>query len=418
MSMGAAGRMWLHRISRNIFASSSSRRTYRRKRQRTIPASEPLEALALLSAYSSLMSAVGPPPSIPAAHRHHEHEHGAASHPTNSPVSETGTMSSDPETSIPETASLSPTLTNFSSEPLTPSFNLFNPSLGTLTSVTVSYAATIESSISSTNLSTTSATTITASLSGGYQINGLNQPITQPTTTLSSAPMPAGTFGSPTDTVTFPPLLVSNSATTTYTDPASLAFFTSSSGRTAVTITMAAAATASSQAPNGNLLTSVSTSASSSVTISFTYSTACPTVSSIGRIGIHRQQTRLVVTFAGPVDAAKADDTSNYSVITHSGKTIRIESATFNPATNAVTLVPARSLNVHYHFKLSVVIPCANPMTPGTVVFPFGGKQSLIGFHNHRGEFVSVKNGRIVGFYNHKGQLIPVHNRKIEMLKH
>ena len=94
------------------------------------------------------------------------------------------------------------------------------------------------------------------------------------------------------------------------------------------------------------------------MTISFTYSTACPTVSSIGRIGVHQQQTRLVVTFAGPVDAAKAEDTSNYSVITDSGKTIPIESATFNPATNAVTLVPAQSLNVHYHFKLSIVIPC------------------------------------------------------------
>ena len=202
-----------------------------------------------MSAYSSLLSAVGPPPSLSAAHRHQEREHGAASHATNSPVSETGTMSRDPGTSISETASLSPTLTNFSSEPLTPSLNLFDPSLGTLTSVTVSYDATIESAITSTNLSTSSATTITASLSGGYQINGLNQPITQPTTMVSSAPMPAGTFGSPTDTVTFPPLLVSNSATTTYTDPASLAFFTSSSGRTAVTVTMDATASASSQRP-------------------------------------------------------------------------------------------------------------------------------------------------------------------------
>ena len=55
-------------------------------------------------------------------------------------------------------------------------------------------------------------------------------------------------------------------------------------------------------------------------------------------------------------------------------------------------------------------------MPPGTVVIPFGGKQSLIGFHNHRGEFVSVKNGRIVGFYNHSGQFIPVNNREIETL--
>ncbi len=63
------------------------------------------------------------------------------------------------------------------------------------------------------------------------------------------------------------------------------------------------------------------------------------------------------------------------------------------------------------------MIPCPNEATPETVVIPFGSKDSLIGFHNHKGEYVSVKNGRINGFLNRSGQFIPVHNRKIERLE-
>jgi hypothetical protein len=229
--------------------------------------------------------------------------------------------------------------------------------------------------------------------------------------------MPAGVSGSGTDTVTFPTLVIPDSGTTTYTDPASLAFFTSSAGRSAITLTMNATATSTASAPNGNLLTTTDTSASSSVTVSYTYQTVCPTVSGIGRIGVHHQRTLLVVSFDGPVDVTKAENRANYSVITGSGQRIPIRSATYNPATNSVTLYSSRRLNVHYHFRLSVVIPCANEMTPETVVIPFGSKQSLIGFHNHKGEFVTVKNGRIDGFYNHSGQYIPVHNRKIEKIK-
>jgi hypothetical protein len=309
--------------------------------------------------------------------------------------------------------SLPQTLTNFANEPLSPTLNLFNPTLGTLLSVTVSHTATIQSDITSQNRSTSSATVITASLAGSYQITGLNQTISQPTNTISSAPTPAGTFGSGTDTVTFPPLLLTDSSSSTFTDPASLAFFTSSSGRTAVTLAMTATATASAAAPNGNLLTTTSSSASSTVTVTYTYMPVCPTVSGIGRIGVHQQHTKLVVTFSGPVDTTKADNPDNYSVITRSGKTIPIKSATFNPATNSVTLVPRRRLNVHYHFHLSLVIPCANEQTPQTVIVPFGGKRSLIGFHNHRGEFVSVEHGRIVGYYNKSGTFIKVHPRNL-----
>jgi len=178
---------------------------------------------------------------------------------------------------------------------------------------------------------------------------------------------------------------------------------------------MNATAAAAASAPNGNLLTTTESTALATVTISYTYLPAgCPSVVGIGRIGVHHQRTELVVTFDGPVDPTKAEDPADYTVITRSGKTIPIKSATFNPATNSVTLIPAHRLNVHLHYRLSQILPCPNEQTGETVITPFGGKRSLIGFHNHRGEFVSAQNGRINGFYDYRGQFIPVHNGKIE----
>jgi hypothetical protein len=52
-----------------------------------------------------------------------------------------------------------------------------------------------------------------------------------------------------------------------------------------------------------------------------------------------------------------------------------------------------------------------------TVIVPFGTKQSLIGFHNHRGEFVEVKNGRIVGIETRNNVLIPAHHGKTETVR-
>jgi hypothetical protein len=137
-------------------------------------------------------------------------------------------------------------------------------------------------------------------------------------------------------------------------------------------------------------------------------------VAGIGRIGVHHQRTVLIVKFDGPVDPIKAADPADYSVITPSGKTIPIKSATYNPATNSVALIPAQRLNVHLHYRLKQVLPCPNEQPGETVITPFGGKGSLIGFHNHRGDFVSVGNGRINGFTNSRGEFIPIHNGKVE----
>ena len=102
----------------------------------------------------------------------------------------------------------------------------------------------------------------------------------------------------------------------------------------------------------------------------------------------------MVLSFVGTVDPARANLAANYFVTTANGQHIRIVSATFNPATNSVTLIPARNLNVHFRYDLSVALPCTTG-NGGTVVVPFGGRKSLGGFQNHRGQFVPVVNGVI-----------------------
>jgi hypothetical protein len=414
--MSAVGWSWLRRLFQNVAIRQRSQRTLPKRKRSTVPLIEPLEAMALLSAGARMVN----DPIVNLDRAGHQRLVRHATHPRVSPSSGTSADQA-PVTPPAQTVSIGDTLTNFANEPLAPALNLFDPSLGTLLSVTVSHSAIIQSMITSQNLSPSSPTVITATFSGSYQIDGLNQPIIQPTQTLTSQPMPAGVFGSGTDTVVFPTLQLTSSSTSTFTDSSSLAFFTGSSGRSAITLTMTATGVATASAPNGNLLTVTRTSASSMVMVTYTYVPVmlpCPTVAGIGRLGVHHQRTQLIVTFDGPVDATKAENPHNYSVLTPSGTKIPIKSATYNPTTNAVTLIPAEHLNVHRRFRLSVVLPCPNSQPPETVVIPFGGKRSLIGFHNHRGELVSVKNGRINGFDNRRGQFIAVHNGKIERFIH
>jgi uncharacterized repeat protein (TIGR01451 family) len=121
--------------------------------------------------------------------------------------------------------------------------------------------------------------------------------------------------------------------------------------------------------------------------------TPCPTVGRIGRIGIHQQRTLLVVPFHGVVDPTAAGQADHYAVITGRGRTVPIVSASYDPATNTVTLRPKLRLNVHYRYHLEVTLPCPNGMTDHVVRVPFGTKSSLIGYHNHRGVFVPVHIG-------------------------
>jgi hypothetical protein len=382
--------MSLVRLYRRLATRAGRSRIRASKRLRATPGIESLELISLLSAGSRPIGAA-------AVRLHESRDHRHATSVTGANGADDGGMAVDAtlQTLPAQTASLGSTLTNFANQPLSPALNLFDPSLGTLVSVTIIQSATLQSNITSQNLSTTSSTVITASLSGSYQINGLNQPIVQPTQTTTSSPVAAGVFGSGTDTVTFPPLHLSQSSTTVFSDPASLAFFTASPGRATVTPTMTATASASASAPNGNLFTVTHTSASSTVSVIYTYlPPSCPTVGTIGRIGVHHQRTLLVVPFNGTVNPTLAGNPGDYEVITPTGKKIPIISADYNPATNSVTLRPAVRLNVHDRFKLRVKVPCPYS-TNDIVTVPFGTKYSLIGFHNHKGQFIPVRDGKI-----------------------
>ena len=81
--------------------------------------------------------------------------------------------------------------TNYTNKVFAPPLQLFDPSLGTLQSVQVASHVVYNSNISVTNLSqSSSATGITASISGSYVINGLG-----PNLTISGTPTKSGTGG-------------------------------------------------------------------------------------------------------------------------------------------------------------------------------------------------------------------------------
>ena len=301
-----------------------------------------------------------------------------------------------------QTVTVPNTLTNFN-QPFAPPALLFNPAVGQLVAVTVTETAGLSSQIVSQNLSATAPATITATLSGTFSITGAS-----PTGAAFTGPLTASTppatvtvnsgdpnFGG-TSTADFGTLVDSQTQTFTYTSPSDLAFFTASATRGTIAPTLVENAEAGASAPNGNLQTMVSTQGSGSISIVYTYAKALPAVINLVRFGIHHQPTVLYVTFAGPLDPVSANNPAFYSVIApnahgsftgHGTKTIRITTATYNPADFTVRLTPATQLNFHKFYQLKITLPGTNG-TP--VVIEFGGLNSLGGFTNHQGQTVLV----------------------------
>lgn len=309
------------------------------------------------------------------------------------------------QTTLAQTVTVPDTLTNFS-QPFAPPIGLFNPSLGQLVAVHISATATLTSQIRSENTSTTSGADITGFTDGNFSIDGLTPaPITGElhgkTATVSVPPFAGGPidFTGP-SSVTFPPLTSTTTKTIDVTDPAQLAFYVASAGRTTIDPTLTANATAGANAPNGNLRTEVRTTGSGSITVTYEYIPQCPPVTGLVRFGIHHQPTRLVVTFGGPLpDVADATDPANYVIVARNARgtftgpgtrTIPVTSAVYDPNTNSVTLTPARPLNVHQQFQLRITLPCNNG---NPIVIQFGGKKSLGGFDFHGRPF-TVVNGQ------------------------
>jgi hypothetical protein len=339
---------------------------------------------------------------------------------TSSPMGSVTALQTSQTTQV-QTATVPNTLTNFS-QAFAPPINLFNPALGTLLSVQVTATASLMSQISSANTSTTSGSQITGFTNGAYQITGLSGttiannlnattglPVTVPvfsgTTAFTNVPVPVTTpnFSVPTNGITFGSLVASDTQTVNFTQPADLAFFTASAGHTSISPVLTENAASGATAPNGNLQTAVATSGSGTITVTYVYMSACPPVTKLVRFGIHHQPTQLQLTFGGPLsDAVDAMNPAFYTVIVpnahgsftgHGVTTIPVTSAVYDPNNFTVTLTTAKRLNVHHLYQLQISLPCTNG-TP--VVIEFGGKLSLGGFTNHKGQFVPVVGGRVI----------------------
>jgi hypothetical protein len=79
-------------------------------------------------------------------------------------------------------------------------------------------------------------------------------------------------------------------------------------------------------------------------------------VVALKRYGYHSQPTYLVLAFSGPLDAASAQATANYTIteLGRRGHRISVGSAVYDPTTNTVTLAPAQRLDIHKQYRLTV----------------------------------------------------------------
>jgi virginiamycin B lyase len=80
-----------------------------------------------------------------------------------------------------------------------------------------------------------------------------------------------------------------------------------------------------------------------------------PTVVHLVRLGFHAAPTTLVLTFDKALDPATAQNPHNYKLTALDGRTIRIGSIVYDPARFTVTLAPARRLNLHQSYRLTVI---------------------------------------------------------------
>jgi hypothetical protein len=80
-----------------------------------------------------------------------------------------------------------------------------------------------------------------------------------------------------------------------------------------------------------------------------------PTVVSVERLGIHMQPTVLVATFNDGLDPASAENMANYKIVGPDGRSVGIDSVTFDAALNTVSIRPAARINLHHTYELMVI---------------------------------------------------------------
>ena len=180
-----------------------------------------------------------------------------------------------PVTMPAKTITLPPTLTPFANKQISASgVQLFDPELGTLTSVTISHSVTLAGVITTQNLSPSSPANITLKFAGNYTINGLS-PAISGSGSQTEGPIVDGPFdpANP-DGNKLPPITLSANDSpppVTLTSASDLAFYTASANRSTIKPTMTATALGVATSDAGALDTDAVTAGSASLSITYTY---------------------------------------------------------------------------------------------------------------------------------------------------
>ena len=129
---------------------------------------------------------------------------------------------------------------------------------------------------------------------------------------------------------------------------------------------------------------------------------APPPVMIVRRFGFHAQPTILVLTFGTPLDPSRAQDISNYQIVTlggagrdglRVGRSIGVLTAVYDPLALTVTLRPAERLDIRNSYRLTV-----KGTAPGGLAGPTGvplGQdfEGLISWRTLRGPAPSALRG-------------------------
>ena len=86
----------------------------------------------------------------------------------------------------------------------------------------------------------------------------------------------------------------------------------------------------------------------------FTYTVDGPQVVKVRRYGLHAQSTYLVISFDSALDPSPAQNVSNYQIAGPGNHRIKVRSAMYNSAMDAVTLRLAQRLILRTTYQLTI----------------------------------------------------------------
>ena len=130
-------------------------------------------------------------------------------------------------------------------------------------------------------------------------------------------------------------------------------------------------------------------------------------VTDVQRFGVHLQPSLVVLTFDTPLDPSTAQNVANYRIFGPTDSKhpalVPVESATYNPATNMVTLRLGERLDVHHPYRLTVTglrtttggLLVGSNGQPGSPYVTTLNRSSLSGFTDIYGNFVPINHGKL-----------------------